>query len=118
MFMRDILVGAVCLLIVAILSPHEFYPWVIDTAMGIVISALFLTPLASYVTKRGEKYLAISLPAGFLLYLVYIDYADLSFLDGVLYVFRWMATTTLVAAAFGLLFTEYRNWVLSYFRKG
>jgi len=113
---RKFLVGAVCLLLLALLDPLDFYPWLIDTLFGIAISAMFLTPLVNYITGERRHYLPVTLGIGFVLFVFYFfvfNNADLR--ATVIFVLQWMVTVLLISGAFMIVFREYREFMMKFF---
>jgi len=107
---RKLLIGAVSLLVIAILNPLGFYDWLTDTLFGISISALFLSPLASLLTGERRRVLPVTIGIGFVLFLMYMHYyLNDDLIATIVFVCEWMATFAFISVVFQLVFAEVRE---------
>jgi len=108
---RRILIGAVAFAIVSVLSPSEFRSWMFNTTIGIVLSTLFLMPLAKVLT--GEKLLKASLISfviGVVVFILYMHYfLKDDVVKAVIFLCEWLATFAFISVIFQLIFSEVRE---------
>jgi len=95
---RKMLVGSVALLLCVILSPETFGDWMLNTAVGIALSTLFLLPVASVIVEGKRVTVSATTLLGILIFLLYFHYyLNDDVLSSVLFLSRWLATFAFIS---------------------